>query len=156
MAGGGHSTIGSIHSLGSDQPLFLQVVTADGKYVTADPDTNEDLYYALRGGDSGTYGIVTLAIVKAYPSLYVNESLVTFIGGNSTMPNASIKIPSLGLNVTFTPAASTKSIETFFEGVNIYQYFGKEIVDKEARPTATSLESATRVSASRQTSKRQV
>lgn len=53
MAGGGHSTIGSIYGLGSDQPLSLQVVTADGRFVTADPDTNEDLYYALRGGGPG-------------------------------------------------------------------------------------------------------
>ncbi|CZR65972.1 related to isoamyl alcohol oxidase [Phialocephala subalpina] len=129
MAGGGHSTIGSIYGLGSDQPLSLQVVTADGRYVTADPDTNEDLYYALRGGGPGTYGIVTSAIVKAYPPLYVSESVVTFVGGDFSMLNTSITNPSLGLNFTFTPPASTKSIETFFEGVNFYQYFGKKIVD---------------------------
>jgi FAD/FMN-containing dehydrogenase len=54
MAGGGHSTLGSLYGLGSDQALSLQVVTADGRFVTADPDTNTDLYYALRGGGPGT------------------------------------------------------------------------------------------------------
>lgn len=67
MAGGGHSTIGSIYGLGSDQPLSLQVVTADGKFITADPDTNADLYYALRGG-GGSKSFSKSQIVEAkYP-----------------------------------------------------------------------------------------
>lgn len=53
MAGGGHSSVGSVYGLGSDQPLSLQVVTADGRFVIADPETNADLYYALRGGGPG-------------------------------------------------------------------------------------------------------
>lgn len=53
MAGGGHSVLGSLYGLGSDQPLSLQVVTADGRFVTADADVNADLYYALRGGGPG-------------------------------------------------------------------------------------------------------
>jgi FAD/FMN-containing dehydrogenase len=50
ISGGGHSILGSLYGLGSDQALSLQVVTADGRFVTADPETNTDLYYALRGG----------------------------------------------------------------------------------------------------------
>jgi FAD/FMN-containing dehydrogenase len=48
--GGGHSTFASFYGLGSDQVLSLQVVTADGDFVTADTETNRDLFYALRGG----------------------------------------------------------------------------------------------------------
>lgn len=50
MAGGGHSILTSSYGMGSDQPLSLQVVTADGRFVTADPSTNEDLFFAMRGG----------------------------------------------------------------------------------------------------------
>ncbi len=50
---GGHSTITSFYGLGSDQALSLEVVTADGRLVTADPFTNKDLFYALRGGGLG-------------------------------------------------------------------------------------------------------
>ncbi|KAK7992808.1 hypothetical protein PG988_001602 [Apiospora saccharicola] len=78
MTGGGHSPIASLYGLGADQPLSLQVVTADGRFVTADPDTNPDLYYALRGGGPGTYGIVTSAVVKAYPRLSFNSVTITF------------------------------------------------------------------------------
>jgi FAD/FMN-containing dehydrogenase len=49
-AGGGHSTFSSYYGLGSDQVLSLNVVTADGRFVTADPTTNRDLFYAMRGG----------------------------------------------------------------------------------------------------------
>ncbi len=55
QAGGGHSTLGSLYGLGSDQVLSLQVVTADGRFVTADTNTNEDLFYALRGGGPGEF-----------------------------------------------------------------------------------------------------
>ncbi|KAK8069071.1 hypothetical protein PG994_005687 [Apiospora phragmitis] len=78
MTGGGHSPIASLYGLGADQPLSLQVVTADGRFVTADPETNSDLYYALRGGGPGTYGIVTSAVVKSYPSLSFNSVTITF------------------------------------------------------------------------------
>lgn len=49
-AGGGHSTFASLYGLGSDQVLSVQVVTADGDFVTADTENNSDLFYALRGG----------------------------------------------------------------------------------------------------------
>jgi hypothetical protein len=50
MAGGGHSTVTSLWGMASDQVLSLNVVTADGRFVTADPETNTDLFFALRGG----------------------------------------------------------------------------------------------------------
>jgi len=51
--GGGHSVLASTYGLGSDQVLSLQVVTADGRFVTADPTTNTDSFYPLRGGGPG-------------------------------------------------------------------------------------------------------
>lgn len=50
FAVGGHGALTSLHGLGADQVLSIQVVTADGRLVTADPFTNEDLFFALRGG----------------------------------------------------------------------------------------------------------
>ncbi|KAK8098311.1 FAD-binding domain-containing protein [Apiospora kogelbergensis] len=86
MTGGGHSPIASLYGLGADQPLSLQVVTADGRFVTANSETNADLYYALRGGGPGTYGIVTSAVVNAYPYLSFNSVSITFTTpGNGTL-----------------------------------------------------------------------
>ena len=54
MAGGGHSILGSVYGLGADQVLSPQVVTADGRLMTADLTTNPGLFFALRGGGLGT------------------------------------------------------------------------------------------------------
>jgi FAD/FMN-containing dehydrogenase len=50
MQGGGHSILASKYGLGADQVLSLQVVIADGSFVTANTETNQDLFFALRGG----------------------------------------------------------------------------------------------------------
>lgn len=54
IQGGGHSALASLYGMGSDQVLSLQVVTADGHFVTADTEENSDLFYALRGGGPST------------------------------------------------------------------------------------------------------
>lgn len=48
--GGGHGPLTSYRGLGADQILSLNVVTADGRFVTADLNQNTDLFFALRGG----------------------------------------------------------------------------------------------------------
>ena len=50
VLGGGHGPLTSLHGLGADQVLSLNVVTADGRFVTADLNQNTDLFFALRGG----------------------------------------------------------------------------------------------------------
>jgi FAD/FMN-containing dehydrogenase len=51
MQGGGFSTVlTSKLGLGADQVLGLEIVTADGRFVHADPYENEDLFFAIRGG----------------------------------------------------------------------------------------------------------
>ncbi|XP_055329202.1 uncharacterized protein LOC129581924 isoform X2 [Paramacrobiotus metropolitanus] len=55
--GGGHSVLGPSFGLAVDNVLQIQLVTADGKFVTANPCQNQDLFWALRGGGGGTFGI---------------------------------------------------------------------------------------------------
>lgn len=55
LQGGGHSTISGYYGLAADQVLSLNVVTADGRFVTANMNENEDLFYALRGGGGGMH-----------------------------------------------------------------------------------------------------
>lgn len=50
---GGHSPMSPIAGLGSDQVLSVEIVTPDGRFVTADEKHNPDLFWAVRGGGGG-------------------------------------------------------------------------------------------------------
>jgi FAD/FMN-containing dehydrogenase len=64
--GGGIGWLARTHGLSSSSVLSAQVVTADGEVVRADPKTNEDLFWALRGG-GGSFGVVTEVEIALYP-----------------------------------------------------------------------------------------
>lgn len=52
--------------LGADRAIEFTVVIPDGRLVTANKFTNPDLFFALRGGGGGTFGVVmTLATLVA-------------------------------------------------------------------------------------------
>ncbi|KAL4931813.1 uncharacterized protein BDV17DRAFT_288397 [Aspergillus undulatus] len=88
ILGGGHSPLSSILGLAADQVLSMEVVTPDGRFVTASFTENEELFWALRGGGGGTFGVVTSVTIKAYPTIPVTTSTFTFsTGGNITYDN---------------------------------------------------------------------
>jgi hypothetical protein len=50
--------------LAADQVVEYKIVTADGKFRIANPVSNPDLFWALRGGGGGTFGVVIEATMK--------------------------------------------------------------------------------------------
>ena len=56
--GGGIGWIMRKHGLSIDQLVSVDLVTADGEFVQASADRNEDLFWGVRGG-GGNFGIVT-------------------------------------------------------------------------------------------------
>ncbi|KAK0672104.1 hypothetical protein QBC41DRAFT_344015 [Cercophora samala] len=116
--GGGHSNLASLWGLGADQVLSINLVTADGRFVTADRDTNKDLFFALRGGGGSTYGIVTSIVVKASKGLI---TLGTATYGFTTGPIAPATLQNPTANITNT--------QDFWKGVEVYLAFAKKIVD---------------------------
>jgi hypothetical protein len=78
VQGGGHSPLSSIYGMAADQVLNFEVVTADGRFVTANAKENSDLFWALRGGGGSTYGIVTSAVIKAHPDMKVTSTTFSY------------------------------------------------------------------------------
>jgi len=64
--GGGHGLAGRRFGLTSDNLVGARVVTADGRVRHVDADTNEDLYWACRGGGGGNFGIVTSLMLRTH------------------------------------------------------------------------------------------
>jgi FAD/FMN-containing dehydrogenase len=67
--GGGHSPLSPLFGMGADQVLAIDLVTSDGHFVTASEEKNADLFWALRGGGAGTYGVVVSVTIKAHASI---------------------------------------------------------------------------------------
>jgi len=80
---GGHSPLAHEHGLGVDQIVELDVVTADGKLVRASECENPELFWALRGGGGGTFGVVLSGTIKIHPT---PPMVVTRVLINATEP----------------------------------------------------------------------
>ncbi|EFJ04336.1 hypothetical protein SELMODRAFT_2240, partial [Selaginella moellendorffii] len=65
----GHSPISPAFGLAADNVLEYEVVTAAGDLVVANGCQNEDLFWALRGGGGGTFGVVVSATHRTHPQL---------------------------------------------------------------------------------------
>ncbi|CAK4031503.1 isoamyl alcohol oxidase [Lecanosticta acicola] len=78
MQGGGHSFATHNYGLAADNVLRAKVVLANGSLVTASPTENPDLFFAIRGGGGGTYGVVVETTVKAWPDTNVVSQTLAF------------------------------------------------------------------------------
>jgi len=105
VSGGGHSSMAPNYGLGIPNPpqhptrshshdnfpgvdnvLEMTIVTADGNHVVANSYSNPDLFWALRGGGGGTWGVITSVTYRTHPSTPFSAA---FILVNSTNPTST-------------------------------------------------------------------
>lgn len=76
--GGGHGVFGPLWGLAVDNVLQIDVVTADGSFQTVNACQDPELFFALRGGGGGTFGVVTSVTFKLHrtPSNLVGPTIL--------------------------------------------------------------------------------
>ena len=75
--GGGVGWLARKYGLTCDNVLSCEVVTAEGELVTANADTNVDLFWGLRGG-VGNFGIVTSFLYRTHPVSTVLGGVIAY------------------------------------------------------------------------------
>ncbi|KAF8964328.1 FAD-binding domain-containing protein [Flammula alnicola] len=78
LQGGGHSALSNTMGLGVDRVLQFKIVTPDGQYRIANECQNEDLFFALRGGGGGTFGVVMEASILTSPPVTLQVAILKF------------------------------------------------------------------------------
>ena len=73
VQGGGFGSYSKAYGTAAASLLEAEVVTADGLIRTANACANADLFWALKGGGGGTFGVVTRVTLRTHP-------LPTFFG----------------------------------------------------------------------------
>ncbi|RYO84833.1 hypothetical protein DL762_005455 [Monosporascus cannonballus] len=127
IQGGGHSFLGTWKGMASDNALEFTVVTSTGDLVIANAYQNCDLFWALRGGGGGTFGVVTKATLRTFddaPMVLTNLNISTTVGDPgfwSAMEDFHAALPALngagGAGYYFLlpnlPWAENQSISSF-------------------------------------------
>ena len=91
--------------LGADQTLSWEVITANGKLVTASREETYDLYWAMSGGGPGTSGIAVSLTAKIHQA--------------NTVDGASFQFSS----------SNTASLDTYYAGVEAFYAYLPSLID---------------------------
>lgn len=90
LQGGGHTVLSPVYGLGVDRVVEFKIVTPDGQFRIANKCQNPDLFWALRGGGGGTFGVVLEATHKVesrpIPMAVATMSFPTATDKSNIMP----------------------------------------------------------------------
>jgi hypothetical protein len=67
MQGGGYGFTSVTYGMNCDNVVDMRVMLADGTIVVAGPTVNSDLYWAMRGGTGGNFGILLTVRLQLRP-----------------------------------------------------------------------------------------
>lgn len=92
LQGGGHGVLTPAYGLGADHVLEVEIVTADGSIRTINAFQDPELFWAVRGGGAGSWGIITSMTIQTYPVIGIGASLLVI------EPNPSQNLTALAID----------------------------------------------------------
>ncbi|KAG1721265.1 uncharacterized protein EDB91DRAFT_1064471 [Suillus paluster] len=92
LQGGGHGVLTPAYGLGADHVLEVEIVTADGSIRTINAVQDPELFWAVRGGGAGSWGIITSVTIQTYPEIGIGASLLVI------EPNLSQNLTTLSID----------------------------------------------------------
>ena len=117
--GGGVGVMARAYGLTCDKLASLNIITANGKALTASPHENSDLYWACRGGGGGNFGVVTWlqfnTVAAPTPVLFFlswpwSQAAKVIAAWQSWAPNAPDALWS-NLHLAAAPGGGTPTIQ---------------------------------------------
>ncbi|KAF1954516.1 FAD-binding domain-containing protein [Byssothecium circinans] len=82
--GGGHGWLTSSYGMGADNIFEVEMATPSGDIVIANECQNADIFWAIRGGGGGTFGVITRITMKAYTMPQTTQWLWNVSANNGT------------------------------------------------------------------------
>lgn len=83
LTGGGMSWTSRMYGYGVDNVFSMDVVLANGELVTADAcNEHSDLFWAMRGGGGGNFGVITRLEYKLHPATKISTLSFGYASGN--------------------------------------------------------------------------
>ncbi|MBT5413688.1 MAG: FAD-binding protein [Rhodospirillaceae bacterium] len=83
IQGGGYGSFSKRFGTGAGSVLEFEVVTSGGQMLIANAAQNTDLFWALRGGGGGTFGVVTKVTLRAHE----RPNTIGILRGTITAPD---------------------------------------------------------------------
>ena len=123
LNGGGLSASSRLYGMGIDQVIEFEVITADGSKVIASKCENDDLFWALRGGGGGSFGVTTSVHYKLHPTLPFCEMSFVVSDFKEPLYDTTTVFKWISLLVDSAPTLDTKwgGYWTLASGIFYYQ-----------------------------------
>jgi FAD/FMN-containing dehydrogenase len=109
IQGGGYGPRSSTYGLAPDQVLQVSIVTTQGDILVANNTAYQDLFWAVRGGGGGSYGVVTEYVLKTYPAPANSVAGTLTISGNKNA-TGNVTWDAFGVLLNHIPGLMDKGL----------------------------------------------
>ncbi|KAJ7127944.1 FAD-binding domain-containing protein [Mycena epipterygia] len=88
VQGAGHSAVAPLFGLAADNALEFHVVVASGELIKVNSISNPDLFWAMRGGGGGSWGVIVSATFRVYPTFNVTHGTMELLAPTNAAAGA--------------------------------------------------------------------